>query len=72
MEVPTSYIGFKMFGLHTGNGEDFINRCKIWVIFENSALRYTIIIIIALQNVQRGKRIEMGLAVISSVEASAD
>ena len=31
-----------------------------------------IIIIIALQNAQRGKKIEMGLAVISSDEASAD
>ena len=42
MEVPTSYIGFKTFGLHTGNREDFIHRCKIWAIFESSALRYTI------------------------------
>ena len=42
MDVPTSYIGFKTFGLHTGNKEDFINRCKIWGIFESSALRYTI------------------------------
>ena len=42
MDVPTSYIGFKTFGLHTGNREDFINRCKIWAIFESSALRYTI------------------------------
>ena len=42
MEVPTSYIGFKTFGLHTGGREDFINRCKIWAIFESSALRYTI------------------------------
>ena len=42
MEVPTSYIGFKTFGLHTGNREDFISRCKIWAIFESSALRYTI------------------------------
>ena len=42
MEVLTSYIGFKTFGLHTGNREDFINRCKIWAIFESSALRYTI------------------------------
>ena len=31
-----------------------------------------IIIIIALQNAQRGKEIEMGLAVISSDEACAD
>ena len=42
MDVPTSYIGFKTFGLHTGNIEDFINRCKIWGIFESSALRYII------------------------------
>ena len=42
MEVPTSYIGFKTFGLHTGNREDFKYRCKIWAIFESSALRYTI------------------------------
>ena len=42
MDVPTSYIGFKTFGLHTGNREDFISRCKIWAIFESSALRYTI------------------------------
>ena len=42
MEIPTSYIGFKTFGLHTGNREDFINRCTIWAIFESSALRYTI------------------------------
>ena len=42
MEVPTSYIGFKTFGLHIDNREDFKYRCKIWAIFESSALRYTI------------------------------
>ena len=42
MEIPTSYIGFKIFGLHTGYREDFINRCKVWAIFESSALRYTL------------------------------
>ena len=42
MEISNSYVGFKIFGLHTGNKEDFIYRCTIWVIFESSALRYLI------------------------------
>ena len=43
-------------------------RKPIWLII----IIIIIIIIIALQNAQRGKKIEMGLAVISSDEASAD
>ena len=42
MEVPTSYIGFKTFRLHTGYREDFIYRSTIWALFESSTLRYMI------------------------------
>ena len=42
MEIPTSFIGFKVFGLHTGYREDFINDCTRWAIFESSALRHSI------------------------------
>ena len=42
IEVPTSFVVFNTFGVHTGYKEDFINRCTIWTIFESSALRYTI------------------------------
>ena len=42
MEIPTSFIVFKVFGLHTGYTEDFINRCTRWAILESSALRHSI------------------------------
>ena len=47
-------------------GLDYHSRSIVIIII------IIIIIIIALQNAQRGKKIEMGLAVISSGEASAD
>ena len=40
MDIPSSYIGFTMFGLHTGYLEDFRHRCTIWAILESGALKY--------------------------------
>ena len=38
MDIPSSFVGFKTFGYHTGYKEDFIHRCTIWVIFESTSL----------------------------------
>ena len=38
LEITNSYIGFKVFGQHTGYIEDFIGRCSIWIILESGAL----------------------------------
>ena len=42
MEVPTSFVGFKTFGLHTGYKEDFLGRCIVWAFLESTALSHSI------------------------------
>ena len=42
MKIPTSDIGFIIFGRHTGYREDFLGRCTIWAILESSILQYII------------------------------
>ena len=40
MDIPTSYMGFVIFGQHTGYLADYRHRCSIWAILESGALRY--------------------------------
>ena len=42
MEIQNSFVGFTNFGWHTGYREDFINRCKVWMILESSFLKHLI------------------------------
>ena len=44
MEVPSSFVGFAIFGLHTGTGysKDLHYHCTIWILLESGVLRYIV------------------------------
>ena len=42
MDIPSSLVGFKTFGYHTGYIWDPLHRCTIWVIFESTSLMHIV------------------------------
>ena len=42
MDIPSSFMGFIIFGLHTGFREDFIGRCNRWAILDSGVLKYIV------------------------------
>ena len=40
IDIPSSFLGFTIFGLHTGFLEDFSYRCNRWVVLDSGSLKY--------------------------------